>query len=50
MAICYDSYWVNNIHAHTYITQDGEIVRPLADGSAPDPPEGFTIVVKVAYS
>ena len=26
--------------------QDGEIVRPLADGSAPEPPEGFTIVVK----
>ena len=26
--------------------KDGEIVRPLADGSAPDPPEGFTIVVK----
>merc|ERR1712079_971384 len=26
--------------------KDGEIVRPLPDGSAPDPPEGFTIVVK----
>lgn len=26
--------------------KDGDIVRPLADGSAPDPPEGFTIVVK----
>ena len=26
--------------------KDGEIVRPLADGSAPEPPEGFTIVVK----
>merc|ERR1712083_350689 len=26
--------------------KDGEIVRPLPDGTAPDPPEGFTIVVK----
>merc|ERR1712083_1039452 len=26
--------------------KDGEIVRPLADGSAPEPPDGFTIVVK----
>ena len=26
--------------------QDGDVVRPLADGSAPEPPEGFTIVVK----
>ena len=26
--------------------KDGEIVKPLPDGSAPEPPEGFTIVVK----
>ena len=26
--------------------KDGDVVRPLADGSAPDAPEGFTIVVK----
>merc|ERR1712156_452463 len=26
--------------------KDGEIVRPLPDGTAPEPPEGFTIVVK----
>ena len=26
--------------------KDGDIVRPLADGKAPDAPEGFTVVVK----
>jgi hypothetical protein len=26
--------------------KDGDIVRPTADGKAPEPPEGFTVVVK----
>jgi hypothetical protein len=29
-----------------FSSQDGDIVRPLQDGTAPEAPEGFTIVVK----
>ena len=34
------------VKAMTGSHKDGEIVKPLPDGSAPEPPEGFTIVVK----
>jgi hypothetical protein len=32
--------------SYVFPSQDGDIVRPLQDGTAPEAPEGFTIVVK----